>query len=67
MVLPASEIEAAMERWVEDLGKFYEPNSELRNETLQRLTMKYWFNKITSHFHDDNHNDNDHDSDATGH
>ena len=37
---------AKMKLWIEELKPYYETNSILRNQTLYRLTAKYWFNNI---------------------
>jgi len=45
----SSVINATLLNWVNTLGKHYECGSVLRNQTLEKLTMKYWFNKVLSH------------------
>jgi hypothetical protein len=39
-------ITTVLEEWRVNLGPYYEPGSYLRNQTLLRLTGKYWYKQI---------------------
>eukprot|EP01036_Dinobryon_divergens_P026941 gene26940-35640_t len=45
-----SAIKSTLTQWLLQLGKYYEVGSELRNDTLHKLSTAYWFNKIVGHF-----------------
>ena len=32
--------------WIQQLGKYYEINTYLRNQTLNKLTARYWFDEL---------------------
>jgi len=39
-------IEEKLEKWVNDLGSYYDANSELRAKVLKMLTSEYWYSQI---------------------
>jgi hypothetical protein len=43
-----SNISIVMKEWMNELGKYYEPMSHLRNQTLHRLTTTYWHRQMLS-------------------
>ena len=45
-----SAIKSTLTRWLVQLGKYYEVGSQLRNDTLHKLSTAYWFNKVVDHF-----------------
>jgi hypothetical protein len=39
-------LEDKLERWIKELGPYYETGSELRNKVLKMLTTEYWYSQI---------------------
>ena len=54
-----SAINATLIEWMKELGKYYVPGSLLRAQTLNRLSTRYWFGKVTSHFVPSQYNKSD--------
>ena len=42
-----SAIMSTLTRWLVQLGKYYEAGSQLRNDTLHKLSTAYWYHKIS--------------------
>mmetsp|Transcript_3145 Transcript_3145/g.4437 ORF Transcript_3145/g.4437 Transcript_3145/m.4437 type:complete len:239 (-) Transcript_3145:141-857(-) len=43
---PANQSMRLLEQWLRELGPYYVPHSELRNQTLRRLQMAFWWHRI---------------------
>eukprot|EP01041_Mallomonas_annulata_P011559 gene11559-24172_t len=41
-------VSIVLEMWLGEFDKYYELNSKLRNQTLYRLTTKYWYEEVIS-------------------
>eukprot|EP01034_Spumella_vulgaris_P030416 gene30416-37627_t len=44
------DVKEMMERWIDELGPHYVEGSKERSEALRRLTTRFWYDQIMSHY-----------------
>lgn len=43
-------LEDNLNKWIKDLGPYYEAGSEMRNKVLKMLTSEYWHSQMTQKY-----------------